>query len=197
MMMGITGPALVLKKFSVTGAPSKQEAPVIDIEGRKPGLAAFLLTMMGIDTTTSLLVTPRDIRFRKGSLFGEITSMMPMTAVASAHAGFAKPIGYLIAAGVILLASLGGAIGAMNERRGDAGVGAAIGVVGVVVAVVLVIAYFLSKKMAVFVESTGGATFGLIFKPSVIEGVTVDIEKVKAVVDIIRELVITCQQRVG
>lgn len=197
MLMGIQGPALALKKFVVTGEPSKQEAPLIDIEGRKPGLIAFVLTMMGIDTTTSLLVTPRDIRFRKGSLFGEITSMMPLTAVASAHAGFAKPIGYLIAAGLIVFISLGAAIGAETGIRhsGFQGGGVLIAVVGIVIALILVIAYFLSKKMAVFVESSGGATFGLIFKPSIIEGVTVDITKVKAVVDIIRELVIACQQR--
>ena len=36
---------------------------------------AFLLTLIGIDATTSLIVTARDIRFRKGSLYGEITSM--------------------------------------------------------------------------------------------------------------------------
>lgn len=196
MLLGIVGPALALKKFNVTGAPSKEEAPVIEIEGRKPGVIAFLLTLIGIDATTSLLVTPRDIRFRKGSLYGEITSMMPLTAVASAHAGFAKPIGLLIAAGVIMLASLGGALGAAAEHRGGGGAGAAIAILGFVVAAVLVVAYFLSKKMAVFVESSGGATFGLIFKRSVIEGVTVDIDKVKAVVDIIRELVIACQQRV-
>lgn len=186
MNMGITGPALVLRKFSVTMAPSKQGAPVIEVEGRKPGVVAFLLTLMGIDTTTKLLVTTRDIQFRKGSLFGEITSMMPLTAVASAHAGFAKPVGHLIAAGVILMASIGAV-----------GVGGyfAIGMVLLVVAAVLVVAYFLSKKMAVFVESSGGATFGLIFKPSVIEGVTVDIEKVKVVVDVIRELVIACQHQ--
>src|ERR1043166_1130910 len=189
MLLGIVGPALALKKFNVTGDPSQEEGPVIEIEGRKPGVIAFLLTLIGIDATTSLLVTPRDIRFRKGSLYGEITSMMPLTAVASAHAGFAKPIGLLIAAGVIMLASLGGALGAAAEHRGGGGAGAAIAILGFVVAAVLVVAYFLSKKMAVFVESSGGATFGLIFKRSVIEGVTVDIDKVKAVVAIIPELV--------
>ena len=193
MMMGINSPALALRKFNVTGAASKQEAPVIEIEGRKPGLIAFVLTMMGIDTTTSLLVTPRDIRFRKGSLYGEITSMMPMTAVASAHAGFAKPIGYLIAAGAIVVGSISAGAGAASQH-GTSG-GGLIFLAGLVLAAIFVVAYFLSKKMAVFVESSGGTTFGLVFKPSVIEGVTVDIEKVKTVVDMIRELVITCQQR--
>jgi hypothetical protein len=198
MMIGIVGPALVLRKFSVSGAPSKQEDPVIEIEGRKPGLIAFFLTLIGIDASTSLIVTPRDIRFRKGSLYGEITSMMPLTAVASAHAGFAKPIGYLIAAGAVLFASLGLGIGAHSElRHGGGGAGVAVLILGVLVSLVLVVSYFLSRKMAVFVESSGGTTVGLVFKQSIIEGVTVDIDKVKSLVDIIRELVITCQQRVG
>lgn len=199
MLMGITGPALVLRKFNVTGAASKQEEPVIEIEGRKPGLIAFLLTVIGVDSATSLVVTPRDIRFRKGSLFGEITSMMPLTAVASAHAGFAKPIGYLIAAGLVVLVTLGVAMGAGSGRRnaGFEGMSSAVLVVGLVIAGILAIAYVLSKKMAVSVESAGGASFGLVFKRSIIEGVPVDIDKVKVVVDIIRELVITCQQRAG
>ena len=198
MLMGIGGPALALRKFSVSGAPSKEEAPVIEIEGRKPGLIGFFLTLIGIDASTSLIVTPRDIRFRKGSLFGEMTSMMPLTAVATAHAGYAKPIGYLILAGIVLVFSVGSAGAVHSSMHRDGGTfGALIGFMGVVLALVLVVAYFLSRKMAIFVESSGGATFGVIFKRSVIEGVTVDIAKVKSVVDIIRELVIACQQRVG
>jgi hypothetical protein len=198
MMLGMGGPALVLRKFNISGAPSKQEDPVIEIEGRKPGLIAFFLTLIGIDASTSLIVTPRDIRFRKGSLYGEITSMMPLTAVASAHAGFAKPIGYLIAAGGVLFASFAMGIGAQSElRHAGGGAGVAVMVLGLLVSLVLVVSYFMSRKMAVYVESAGGATFGLVFKRSMIEGVTVDIDKVKSLVDIIRELVIACQQRVG
>lgn len=191
-MIKIIGPALVLRKFRVDSEPSKQEPPIVEVEGRKPGLIAFFLTLIGIDNTTTLWITRREVCFRAGSLFGEITSMVPLTAVASAHSGYAKPIGRLIAAGVVLFLSFSMAVSAPRDLPVGGGT---IILIGLVIALILVISYALGKKMALYVESSGGATFGLIFKRSVIEGVAVDIDRVKAVVDLIRELVIAAQHR--
>lgn len=191
-MIRISGPALVLRQFTVSTAPSKPEPPVVEIEGRKPGLISFVLTILGIDNTTRLAITRREISFRTGSLFGEITSVVPLTAVASAHSGFAKPIAHLIAAAIIVLLSVGAAVGA--PPRSPVSPGMILGV-GLAVAAVLLVSYILGKKMALFVESSGGTIFGLVFKRGVIEGVPVDIDKVKAVVEIIRELVIASQAK--
>ncbi|MDQ7780894.1 MAG: hypothetical protein RDV41_14450 [Planctomycetota bacterium] len=186
-MIGIRGPALVLRKFRVE--PGQLALPttssLVEIEGRKPGLVGWLLALIGIEAVTSLIITQRDVRFRSGSLFGQLNSMMPMTAVASAHGGYAKPIGYLIAAVIVAVLAV---VFAFNPEIGPIALPVGFGI-----AVGLAIVYALEKRMALFVESSGGATFGLVFKRSVIEDVPVDIAKVQVVVDMIRELVIASQ----
>jgi len=63
------------------------------------------------------------------------------------------------------------------------------------IAVGCIIAYYLGKNMSLGIESSGGLGLGLTFKRSVIEGVTVDSEKVRQVVMLVRELVIQAQQK--
>jgi len=176
---------LVLTKFVTSGPSVPPEAPLVEIEARKGGLIAFLLTAMGIENKTRLVIARREVLFTSGSLFGEQTSMIPMTAVASAHGGFSKPIAYLIAAGFLILM----AFGIM------AGGNVVIGFVVLLIAVGCIIAYYLGKNMSLGIESSGGLPLGLTFKRSVIEGVTVDSEKVRQVVMLVRELVIQAQQK--
>ena len=182
-MAKIPGGALVLRKFIVSTSAGKSDEAIVEIEGRKPGLIAWLLTAMGIDATTSLVITRRDITFRAGSFFGEMNSMMPMTAVATAHGGYSKPVEYLIAAGGLLL----GGLGMLGEDEGW------LGLVFLIGAGFFAAMYSLEKRMALSVESSGGAVFGLVFKRSLIEGVAVDVNKVKEVIAIIREMALAAQ----
>jgi len=63
-----------------------------------------------------------------------------------------------------------------------------------VIAAALMAMYVLNKRFALFVESSGGATLGLVFKPSVIEGVQIDSQRVQDVVALTRELIIAAQR---
>lgn len=193
MATPMTGPALVLSKFAVNEDLPKEEPPIIEIEGRKPGFLAFVLTIMRINSSTRLTVTSTDVSFRSGSMFGEITSVMPLSALASAHSGLAKPIERLAGAVAIFMGAMSTGLGMMASRNAEAGM--AVMVLGGLVAFFLLVSYILSKKMAIFVESSGGATFGLVFKPSIIEGVTVDDVKVRAVVGLIRDLAARSQRK--
>lgn len=181
----LQGSALALKRFHTTQAQVASQAPLVWIEGRRPGLGGFVLSALGIDTTTTLIVTQRDVVFREGSIFGQMNSMMPLTAVASVHAGYSKPVQYLAAAAMLLFGSLSAVPAAESPAP------LAVGVLGALVCVVL---YAIRRRFAVFVESSGGAVFGLVFLPSVIEGVQVDIQRVQSVVDLTRELVIAAQR---
>jgi len=193
-MIKIAGAALVLRKFTVSSVPVKPEDPIVEIEGRKPGLISWLLTAMGIDSTTSLIITRRDVVFRGGSIFGEMNSLMPMTAVASIHGGFAKPVQLLIIAGFLTLFLVFPGLGMLASENTRMG-GCAMSAIGLLIVAACLVFYWLEKRMALYVESTGGAIFGLVFKRSIIEGVEVDINKVKAVVDLTREMVLQAQGR--
>jgi hypothetical protein len=65
----VTGPTLVLRKFTIDEAPSANV--LADIVGRASGITAWLLTVMGFDAETSLNVTDKQVTFRSSSLFGQ------------------------------------------------------------------------------------------------------------------------------
>jgi hypothetical protein len=182
------GGALVLRKFDVLSQPGKPEEPVIVIEGRKEGLISFFLSVVGLDATTLLVVTRGNFSMSAGSLFGQITFNVPLTSIASTQCGFSKPIGLLIFAVLLMV----GALFALFSG-GDAGMAAAV--VLALVSIGCMIGYSLKKKMALGVETNGGMHLGIAFKRSVIESVTVDIDKVRSVEALLREMVVASSRR--
>jgi hypothetical protein len=87
MALKIMGRALVLKQFEI----DSQNGRVI-ISGRKSGILSWLLCRLGIDAVTTLEATPKEMVFRSGSLFGEITTSCPVRKLSSVQCGYAKPI---------------------------------------------------------------------------------------------------------
>ena len=153
-MITIGGAALALKSWRVDATMG-----TVHIVGRTAGLFGWLLSMIGVDANTELIVSGNHVTFRAASLFGELTTLCPMGRVASVRCGYAKPVQYLLLA----------ALTAMT----------------IVLPVIFIIAYFLEKRVVVLVETTGGTWFGLAFKRSVIEGVQVDVDKAREVVEVI------------
>lgn len=153
-MIRILGPALVLKQFSTDAYSGR-----VYVVGRQPGFMGWLLSAIGVDANTELTVTPTEVSFRQASLFGETVTVCPVSRVACASAGYAKPIEYLIIAGLTA--------------------------VTVIIPIVMIILFFLEKRMFVMVETTGGGSFAIAFKRSLIEGVEVNQEKAKEVLQIL------------
>lgn len=153
-MIRILGPALVLKQFS-----TDQYSGRVYVVGRQPGFMGWLLSVIGVDANTELTVTPAEVTFRQASLFGETVTVCPVSRVACASAGYAKPIEYLIIAGLTA--------------------------VTVLIPIVMIILFFLEKRMFIMVETTGGGSFAIAFKRSLIEGVEVNQEKAKEVLQIL------------
>lgn len=197
-MFRFNGPTLVLQKFTM-GAP-QDDFPqrLVEIQGRKPGILSFVLSALGLDSTTSLTLTPSDVRFKESGLFGEMTTVVPLTAIASAHGGFTKPLGYLFAAGFFSFFMPGWAIALPVLMVGDMRVPDFVPVAegcGILLSLACLVAYALEKRMGIFIESSGGARFGLVFKRSVIEGVPVHIGRVSQAVGIIVKTVASHWQR--
>jgi hypothetical protein len=188
-MMLRTGPTLVLQKFDIDA-----QAGTVNIIGRAPGIMSWLFAKIGLDATTSLSCDPTQVSFRTSSLRGEKTSGIAMPAVASVVAGYSKPIGFLILAGLLLLGGIGSS--ASMAMEGMDGGGMAFGV-SLVLAIVCVVAYALQKSIVLAVETSGGAMFGLTFKRSVMEGVAMDVTKAQAAMAVINTNVVRAYQRAG
>jgi len=93
----------------------------------------------------------------------------------------------LFIAAIPLVFALLAAIGEAFVKDGH-GAPAGVGIVfflALLWAVAFAVAYFLSKKILVQFETIGGTWFGLVFKRSIIENVTVDIERTRHAVVLI------------
>lgn len=153
-MIRILGPALVLKQFATDPYSGR-----VYVVGRQPGFMGWLLSAIGVDANTELTVTPTEVSFRQASLFGETVTVCPVTRVASVSAGYAKPVEYLLLAGMFVWT--------------------------VIIPIVMIIMFFLEKRMFIMVQTTGSSSFAIAFKRSIIEGVEVNQEKAKEVIQIL------------
>jgi len=171
-----SGPELVLRRFHID---ENSEEMNVEIVGRASGLTAWLLTVMGLDAETKLLVHKTKIVFKSASLSGELHQVVPMDSIASTHCGYSKPIillflGALIFIGGILLGQV---------------------VVGLIIGGIIMLIYFLSKKTSIVLETSGGMQLSLSFKRSVIENVTIDMEQALKVIGIINNNIVKQQQK--
>ena len=171
MLKALTlGPSLVLKKFHCD-----PQTGVVDIQGRAPGLWAWLLALMKIDATTTLYADPHHVNVRMASLFGETNETVPTTNIASLEYGFMKPVQLLILGAIFFL---GGFFGMFQ-----AGWMGLFMLAGIVFGVL----YFLNKRMYIALVSNGASRMGLQFKRSVIENVPVDIVRVQEALGILHQ----------
>ena len=181
--ISIVGPTLVLRRFNIDeGASAKV---LVDIAGRAEGITAWLLTIVGIDAETSLKVTGKEVSFKSSSLFGQTHQVVPLPSVSSTHCGYSKPIGYLVI-GVIFL--IGGILTGLNQYNGGL-----IIIIGVILGATFLLAYYLSKKIVISLETSGGIVMGLSFKRSVIENVSIDMEQALKVIGIVNHEMIKSQ----
>lgn len=161
---GGTGSPLVLRKFEV----KSDGVPAVLIEGRAPGLIAWVLTLAGLDAYTALIVTDDQIRVKKAGLSGEAHSVVPTAAVSSTNCGYSQPIWLLGLAGFIVLVSL---VYALKTHS------TAVMLAGLVVSITCVLMYVYHRKIEISLETSGGTVVGIAFRPSIVEGVHVNLQK--------------------
>jgi hypothetical protein len=174
-------PTLVLRKFVVN--PNATTTPCIEISGRPSGLVAWVLTLLQLSTETHLTVTDLCTSIKSSSLSGEFTHFIPLPHVSSTTCGFSKPIGFLVAAAAAIFFCFSGAT---QAREG----GFILFLVGLVIGGVFVVCYFLSRKITFSVITDSGLIFILRFKPSVLDGVPVNIETTRAALDLLNQKVL-------
>jgi hypothetical protein len=195
-------PVLVLKRFRVNEAAT--DGVLIDISGRPKGLVAWLLNVLRLDDETRMQVTATTLSIRRASLQGQNLTAIPLTQVGSTSCGFRKPLG-LLAIGIFIAASgllslLGTLLGAAISRRssfgggGDMAESLMVALVLLIVAALFILAYFLRKEMVMAVgDNTTSRLVGLTFRPSVIEGVSVDINRVTRAIELLNRRVLEAQ----
>ena len=165
-------PTLVVRKFSIDENGS--DGKYLEIVGRASGLISWILTLMKLDTLTTLKLEGDHLSVKSSSLSGEIHTVMPLGAIESTQCGFSKSIIWLTL-GVSTV--VGGLLSGGSALLGLLVVGA-----------IFILIYFLSKRMFISVAA-GNKSVDIAFKEGVIEGVPVDLDRTLAAIQLLNTMV--------
>ncbi len=209
-------PTLVLSRFHVS--EQAEDGVLVDIVGRPKGLIAWILSLFRMETDTHLTITPTHITLRHSSLRGQKLAFVPLGQVEATVCGHDKNLailffGLLYALATLLFAFLpvvlvglfGVGLNALrpsgyyyrqSEMAQVLGSTAVVAVLALLAAAVgfgiCLLIYHFSKRLTIGV-SCGEDTIGLSFKRSIIEGVTVDVERVKQMIEILNKRILEAQ----
>lgn len=167
--------ALVIKSWSVNSSPPSGE-PYVRIVGREGGLISFVLNSIGIDATTTLIVTERHIEHERGDLSGFLRLVTPVEHLSSTYYGRFKPWKKAAA-----IAGLGIAFLFAKDWAGTIFGLLFIGLAGVY--------YVLNRSLTLGYVSDGGQREQLSFKRSVIEGQQINEDSLRDIIAIIEHLI--------
>jgi len=192
----VSGPTLVLRKFKIDEAPS---APVaVEIVGRSQGFIAWLLTLIGLSAETKLKVTSDEVSFSSSSLFGQINQVLPMPSISSTHCGYVKPVGLLIVGILLLLGAIFSLFGFGDSnpygRQGISSEQVLLVLFLLVFAFIFLRTYYMSKKIVISLETSGGMFLGIAFKQGIIEKVPVGIDDAMKAIDIVNKNIVKSQK---
>lgn len=172
--------SLVIKSWAVNSNPPSGE-PHIRIVGRESGFASFVLSLLGINATTTLVVNGRHIEHESGSLSGFQRRITPMEHISTTYYGHFKPWKSAVsiaALGLLLGGGTGGVIGAVIVLVG-------LGLAGVY--------YVLHRKLTLGYVADCGLTRELPseikFMRSVIEGQEINENSLRDIITLIEHLI--------
>jgi hypothetical protein len=160
----------------------------VRIVGRSPGFISFLMSKFGLDDITELVVSRSQVSCKSASLSGETIGFIPISKIASVNSSAVKPIWTIITAFLVLIVGMG--LGFYLITKGPGNPGSIVLITTLLLTLVLVAAYYLTKSIELSVISDGATHLTVRFRPSVIEGVKVDIQRSIAAANVIRDLVL-------
>lgn len=158
---GLSLPTLVLQEWKEQPGPG---GDLVVVRGRRAGLVAFLLELVGIDPRVRLILRANEIELSSTGLLGHSYQRIPISRVAATSAGFSRPLHWLLLGGLVV------AYGAFADAR--------LGfwkLVVIVIGLALLGAFVLGKAAYVSVQAFAGLPLGIRFKGSLLHAQAVDL----------------------
>ena len=173
---------MVLKKFLLE--PDNINGNIATIVARNRGFFAWLFTyLFKISAETSLLVTTKDICFKYKSITTDENALMTLRkGIAHIYCRYKKPVWLLVLSIVVFFACI---IGFIYFRLAFL-----VLIVGIIVSAILFIVFYFKKSIEIVIKTCGKTKYGIKFKPSLIEGQDVNLEKAREVVRVIQNQII-------
>lgn len=178
----------VIKEWFASETPNR-EGIYVNITGRSGGLISFVLSLVGIDPTVSLVVDRENVRFTVGSWTGFDSWVTPLEKLCSGHYGYSKPfwstVLWIIIGVALLFTSFGQSITSFGQSKITFGL-------SLILILGAIAYYFLNKTLVLGLTYIGGGAMHsgdqFAFKRSVIEGKNIDefaAERIVAIIEMI------------
>ena len=168
--------ALVIKSWSVNSNPPIGQ-PHVRIVGRESGLISFILSLLGIDATTTLVVTERHIEHERGDLSGFRRDLTPVEHISTTYYGRFKPWKKTVA-----IAGLGVAFLFAGHW--------ASAILGLIVIGLAGVYYVLNRTLTFgYIPDSGVPPRPVEFKRSVIEGQEINEDSLRDIIALIEHLI--------
>ena len=188
-----------LSTVVLTGWEVDSERLHIEIEGRAPGLVAWILKAVGLGSTTTFRINPQELRLNARNLQGESLILMPSSSITCVRARYRRPVWAILSLIWVLFLStlplmfmfmVGSEFGNNGlPPRPDAFMGTftATLMLDGFIAVFFLLIYVLGKKLVIEVDTSEGKgpTLGIGFKPSILDGVSMSMEQLTEVAELI------------
>ena len=187
----VTGAPVVLKRFRVN--ENAITGPAVEISGRASGLISWILNLMNLEPGIELTVTDTEVSIRSASLAGVRHTYIPLGKITAAVCGYQRSIwalGFTILFGLGTVISFSSSLVESHRRASESD--ARMGVLFLILTLVALLFYSLSKKIGVAVEAALHA-HGVAFKRSVIENVSVDLPQALHAIEVINNRILAAQ----
>ena len=178
--------AYVVKSWETSYSPN-QKGEYVRISGRREGILAWLLSLVGIDPTVHIVVTAKNFSLEARTFWGYSKRTIPISRISEVRDGFMRPwltpiINWIFSLACVFL------FFAMLVQKGIVPATACL----VPAAIFFGIGYFIYMYRSFLVVGVAGFNGLLpaviVFKPSFIEGITIDAEAAEKVGQIIQRL---------
>jgi len=172
---------LVIQTFKTSLRPQPAGEPSVEISGRMQGLVAFALTLMGFSPVVRFTICGSELRCESTSLFGQRQQFIPLRCVSTMAAGVHKPISALIWGVFAIILGLTVSLQMRAWAPFLISIPISLGLLGL---------YVVSKKFFLEIHAQGGPPIALLFRPNVLEGVPIDVNRALELVAIIRDRIL-------
>jgi len=179
--------AWVVKSWEASPKPN-EKGEYVRIVGRQEGLVSWFLSLVGIDPTIQMVVTDKNFRLEARTFWGYAKRSIPISRISEVRDGFERPwLTPLIFWGLGVLTFLFSFSVLADE-------GGFIGMLGMwfLAAIFFGVGFFIYhfwRFLVVGVVGFGGSLAITAFKPSLIEGQSIDASAAERVGVIIQALV--------
>ena len=143
----------------------------VKLVGRKAGVVDWFLTLIGVNTTTTLEIYEDRIEYSYGSLSGTVLEVIPLSKASNLLCGYFKPVAFLVLAVIFFFAAF-----------------ATFGLTLILTALFTFL-YFFRKSTLVSITTDSGSSTSMAFKRSIIEGQNITNEEAQQIIKLVSQLV--------